>query len=224
MMSSDQQGKCPVDEETKKLWLREHGNEAHPGATAPGNQLECSANPQDNDKTPEYHTKVDLSQSREVSTIPRTNSDRNWIYPSEKQFYEAMMKKNWDPNSDDMKVVVPLHNSINERVWNYIKSWEDKQGGEACGGIKLTNFKGDSKKLTPRAWFRSRILHLAKPFDRHDWQIDRCGKTVDYVIDFYSTDLNDANSQQQPLIYLDVRPKLNSFEGFRLRFWKSLGF
>lgn len=44
-----------------------------------------------------------------------------------------------------MKVVVPLHNSINERVWNYIKSWEDKQGGEACGGIKLTNFKGDSK-------------------------------------------------------------------------------
>ena len=224
MMSSDQQGKCPVDEETKKLWLREHGNEAHPGATAPGNQLECSANPQDNDKTPEYHTTVDLSQSREVSTIPRTNSDRNWIYPSEKQFYEAMMKKNWDPNSDDMKVVVPLHNSINERVWNYIKSWEDKQGGEACGGIKLTNFKGDSKKLTPRAWFRSRILHLAKPFDRHDWQIDRCGKTVDYVIDFYSTDLNDANSQQQPLIYLDVRPKLNSFEGFRLRFWTSLGF
>lgn len=223
-MSSDQQGKCPVDEETKKLWLREHGNEAHPGATAPGSQLECSANPQDNDKTPEYHTKVDLSQSREVSTIPRTNSDRNWIYPSEKQFYEAMMKKNWDPNSDDMKVVVPLHNSINERVWNYIKSWEDKQGGEACGGIKLTNFKGDSKKLTPRAWFRSRILHLAKPFDRHDWQIDRCGKTVDYVIDFYSTDLNDANSQQQPLIYLDVRPKLNSFEGFRLQFWKSLGF
>lgn len=165
MMSSDQQGKCPVDEETKKLWLREHGNEAHPGATASGSQLECSANPQDNDKTPEYHTKVDLSQSREVSTIPRTNSDRNWIYPSEKQFYEAMMKKNWDPNSDNMKVVVPLHNSINERVWNYIKSWEDKQGGEACGGIKLTNFKGDSKKLTPRAWFRSRILHLAKPFD-----------------------------------------------------------
>ncbi|QID86367.1 Cytochrome c1 heme lyase [Saccharomyces pastorianus] len=223
MTASDQQGKCPVDEETRQLWLREHTKESVPGATVPPSELECSANPQLNDKDPQYVTDVGLSQSREVSTIPRTDSDKNWIYPSEKQFYEAMMKKNWDPNSNDMKVVVPLHNSINERVWNYIRSWEDKQGGEACGGIKLSNFKGDSKKLTPRAWFRSRILHLAKPFDRHDWQIDRCGKTIDYVIDFYSNDQN-APEQQQPLIYLDVRPKLNSFEGFRLRFWKYLGF
>ena len=23
------------------------------------------------------------------------------------------------------------------------------------------------------------------PFDRHDWYVDRCGKEVRYVIDFY---------------------------------------
>lgn len=27
-----------------------------------------------------------------------------------------------------------------------------------------------------------------EPFDRHDWTIDRCGKEVRYVIDFYFYD------------------------------------
>ncbi|EJT42110.1 hypothetical protein SKUD_047502 [Saccharomyces kudriavzevii IFO 1802] len=71
MISPDQQGKCPVDEETKKLWLREHGKEAHPGAAASASQLECSANPQQNDKDPQYLTNVGLSRSREISTIPK---------------------------------------------------------------------------------------------------------------------------------------------------------
>ncbi len=26
------------------------------------------------------------------------------------------------------------------------------------------------------------------PFDRHDWTVDRCGKEVRYVIDFYFDD------------------------------------
>lgn len=181
--------------------------------------IECSS-----DQLPEipnYSTQVDLPTEREKSSIPRTGTGENWIYPSEKQFFEAMKRKNWDPNAIDMKTVVPIHNSVNERVWNYIKIWENGQGGDACGGIKLTSFKGDSKKLTPRAWFRSAVLGYSKPFDRHDWIVNRCGKQIDYVIDFYSND-NSAN-QGLPDIYLDVRPKLNSLEGFRLRVLKSLG-
>lgn len=47
------------------------------------------------------------------------------------------------------------------------------------------------------------------PFDRHDWIVERDGKEVRYVIDFYS-------GQPQPgrplSVYLDVRPALDSVE------------
>lgn len=207
----DQKDKCPVDHESRKVWLKNAGAE---GVTE---AVECSS-----DQLPEipnYHSDVKLPEEREISSIPRTGTNSHWVYPSEKQFFEAMLRKKWDPSSEDMKTVVPLHNSVNERVWNSIKLWENGQGGDACGGIELTSFKGDAKKLTPRAWFRSAILGYSKPFDRHDWTVNRCGTNVDYVIDFYHEDSETLG----PNIYLDVRPKLNSLEGVRLRVFKSLG-
>lgn len=201
--------KCPVDHNSREVWLKNAASKAE--------DVECSSD--ELPETPVYHSNAPLPEKREVSSIPRTGTDANWVYPSEKQFFEAMLRKKWDPSSDDMKTVVPLHNSVNERVWNSIKLWEKDQGGDACGGIQLTNFKGDAKKLTPRAWFRSSILGYAKPFDRHDWSVDRCGKPVDYVIDFYHED----SEKLGPNIYLDVRPKLNTWEGVRMRVYKSLG-
>ncbi|RPA90036.1 hypothetical protein L873DRAFT_1881967 [Choiromyces venosus 120613-1] len=41
------------------------------------------------------------------------------------------------------------------------------------------------QKLTPKAQFMV-LLGYQAPFDRHDWAVDRCGKKIDYVIDFYS--------------------------------------
>lgn len=201
-----QESKCPVDHESREVWLKQAKHD-----------VECSSD--QFPMMPKYQTDVTLPEKREISSIPRTGSDSNWIYPSQKQFFEAMMRKKWDPHAKDMETVVPIHNSVNERVWNYIKLWENGQGGESCGGVQLTSFKGESKKLTPRAWIRSQILGFSKPFDRHDWSVDRCGKSIDYVIDFYSED----NESSGPQIYLDVRPKLNSVEGCRLRLMKSLG-
>lgn len=88
-----------------------------------------------------------LAQDREVSTIPRsskpgdsaaaavpanteqeTGADRasgNWIYPSEKMFFEAMKRKGHDPQATDMRTVVPIHNAVNERAWAEIKAWEE---------------------------------------------------------------------------------------------------
>jgi cytochrome c heme-lyase len=84
-----------------------------------------------------------LSTSREVSSIPRTNNE-HWVYPSEAQFYAAMARKKQqqDPNALDMRVVVPIHNAVNERAWSHIKEWEAGCGGECCGGIRLVSFKG----------------------------------------------------------------------------------
>ena len=55
-----------------------------------------------------------------------------------------------------------------------------------------------------------------KPFDRHDWVVDRCGKRVEYVIDFYSGK-EGGGMGLGPSFYLDVRPKLNSWAGVKTR-------
>ena len=48
----------------------------------------------------------------------------NWIYPSERMFFEAMKRKGHDPRAADMRTVVPIHNAVNERAWAEIKAWE----------------------------------------------------------------------------------------------------
>lgn len=83
-----------------------------------------------------------------------------------------------------------------------------------CGGPKLVSFSGDSKKLTPKARLYV-LLGYHAPFDRHDWTIDRCGKKIDYVIDFYSGK-RDPKNPGIPSFYLDVRPKV-SVEGAWMR-------
>jgi cytochrome c heme-lyase len=182
-----------------------------------------------------------LDVQREISTIPRSlqtkgkplnaaeraaipsNAERdtghdeasgNWIYPSQEMFFNAMKRKGHDAQGQDMASVVPIHNAVNERAWSEIKKWEEGQGSEACGGPKLVSFAGDSKAITPKARWNN-FIGYALPFDRHDWVVDRCGTHVDYVIDFYS-------GKGEGLIkglnfYLDVRPKLNSWEGVRMR-------
>ena len=94
-----------------------------------------------------------LGADREISSIPRTvlsaaslrpgsasdhasspanheqetgadTATGNWIYPSERMFFEAMKRKGHDPRAADMRTVVPIHNAVNERAWAEIKAWE----------------------------------------------------------------------------------------------------
>lgn len=37
----------------------------------------------------------DLPTRREESTIPRHNTEKNWVYPSEQMFWNAMLRKGW---------------------------------------------------------------------------------------------------------------------------------
>lgn len=157
-----------------------------------------------------------LPTDREILSIPRTDGG-NWVYPLPKQFYEAMKRKNWNPSAGDMTTVVPIHNHVNEIAWRHILLWERSfvESTKSCGGHSLTNFKGDLKKMTPRAWFKTTVLGQDPPFDRHDWTVDRCGVAVPYVIDFYGTGTEIA---------VDVRPKLQLWEGLKLRVGRALGF
>ncbi|KAI8934388.1 hypothetical protein NX059_009124 [Plenodomus lindquistii] len=186
------------------------------------------------------HTR--LGTTREVSTIPRAlpttptsapaNNERdtapdkttgNWIYPSEQMFFDAMRRKSFDPQTTDMKAIVPIHNAVNERAWHEIKTWEAGRGSETCGGPKLASFSGLSTSLTPRARWKTWMGYQA-PFDRHDWVVDRCGEKIEYVIDFYAGRDDGRSSGKALNFYLDVRPKLNSFEGVKMRVQRFWGF
>ena len=149
----------------------------------------------------------------------------NWIYPSQEMFFNAMKRKGHSPETADMATIVPIHNAVNERAWAEIKAWEAGRGAEKCGGPKLISFSGDSSKLSPRARWNA-LTGYQKPFDRHDWVVDRCGKRVEYIIDFYSgkNQGSAAEGMGKGLsFHLDVRPKLNSWDGVKMRALRSVG-
>lgn len=210
---------CPVDHNTRKDWIDKISvKEIRSGVPDAIEESGKGCTSDDLKPVPSTWSKVSLPTEREVSSIPRTDSSDNWIYPSQKQFFEAMRRKKWDPKAEDMQTVVPIHNSVNESAWRHIMFWEQPYHEatlKKCGGVTLTSFKGDLKKVTPRAWFNHNVLGHDLPFDRHDWTIDRCGVPVNYVIDFYS---NNGS------VFLDVRPNLSHWEGIKLRLSRAIGY
>ncbi|KAH8697214.1 cytochrome c1 heme lyase [Talaromyces proteolyticus] len=175
----------------------------------------------------------------------------NWIYPSERQFFDALVRKSNVPGSTatakelatSVASIIPIHNAVNEKAWSDILAWESRApssdpGSKKCGGPKLYSFRGlgtESQFVSPRARLNG-LMGYQLPFDRHDWVVERCGgQRVEYVIDFYQGKQTASPSQQSGSgltgasgpgklsFYLDVRPKLNSFEGWRMRFWRFWG-
>ncbi|GLC53213.1 hypothetical protein PLESTB_000720400 [Pleodorina starrii] len=160
-----------------------------------------------------------LGTQRQTSNIPMAPPDKLpphqqggqdfWVYPSEHMFYNAMKRKGWDPQAEDMRSVVAIHNGVNERAWREVMAWERLHCDE-CPQPRLKRFQGRPSDLTPKARLLN-FVGFGLPFDRHDWIVDRCGREVRYVIDFY-------NGAPQPgqtapaAFFLDVRPALDSVE------------
>ena len=162
-----------------------------------------------------------LSTKRETSTIPRAGKGENWVYPSEQMFWNAMLRKGWRWDSDkdtggdgkgispeDMSNIIRIHNVNNELAWREVLKWEMALHLKECPtGPQLVRFGGRAKDYSPRARIRN-WMGYQLPFDRHDWVIDRCGKEVRYVIDYYDGDLDHAGK----FALLDVRPAMDSVE------------
>jgi cytochrome c heme-lyase len=226
---------CPVDHKTRETWLAQNPSTPSPHATPESKSSQS---------TP---AKVRLSQNRQISSIPRaltdaldtsthspssipansevdthTSESGHWVYPSEAQFFQALIRKSQPASATDMSSVVPIHNAVNERAWHEILTWEQPrcQTSGCAMGPRLASFRGDSTKRTPKAWMNV-LMGYQAPFDRHDWVVERCGTRVEYVIDFYQ---GKDQPEKGPLsFYLDVRPKLNSWEGVRMRLGKTFG-
>lgn len=279
---------CPVDHKTRAVWLQQNQDKLpHPPPSSDNSipaPAAAAATASTSDSTPQSKLQRQLSQDREVSTIPRahlssptpessapapppspyaqgqvptaqshgtpSNSEAetghdeksgNWIYPSERQFFEALVRKGTPTSTQtatelatSVASIIPIHNAVNERAWSDILNWESTApaldpGSKKCGGPRLYSFRGlgvDSQYLSPRARFNG-LLGYQLPFDRHDWVVERCGgRRVEYVIDFYQGKSGKglAGSQNGKLsFYLDVRPKLNSLEGCKMRASRFLG-
>jgi cytochrome c heme-lyase len=92
----------------------------------------------------------------------------------------------------------------------------------SCDGPRLHSFLGLSTQMSPKARLNT-LLGYQAPFDRHDWVVDRCGKEIDYVIDFYAGRGGSTGADGKLSFYLDVRPKLNSWEGIKMRIFRAAG-
>merc|ERR1719245_2881934 len=107
------------------------------------------------------------------------------------------------------KATVVISNSLEVPFYLLIQVllWESLHSDE-CKAPKLKSFGGKAKYFSPRARLRG-WLGYELPLDRHDWIIDRNGKEVRYIIDYYDGELETGSHR---FAQLDVRPAMDSFE------------
>lgn len=156
-----------------------------------------------------------LPTERQTSSIPKVTEDGTkqfWQYPSQQMFWNAMLRKGWrwkdeDIKQEDMGEIIKIHNANNEQAWVEVLKWEALHAKE-CGNPKLKSFGGKATAFSPRARIRS-WMGYELPFDRHDWIVDRCGKEVRYVIDYYDGGTMDPHYR---FALLDVRPAMDSLD------------
>ena len=208
-----------------------------------------------------YTPSRSLSEDRVISSIPRAfpsfpssspspttpanaetetgpHRSGNWIYPSESQFFHAVMRKSTlqstspEDLASSVSSIIPIHNAVNERAWHLIQGWEKPSTlttrTKTCSGPKLLSFQGLGEGAkSPKARLMT-LWGYTAPFDRHDWIVERCdGSQVEYVIDFYQGKAPAEGVGKQDArnlnFYLDVRPKLNSLDGWKMRAERMVG-
>jgi cytochrome c heme-lyase len=201
----------------------------HPPLSPNPNQLQPDANAKAKTKADTYNAatgdvvfgherqkdqKIQLSTGREVSSIKKSDFNpahqpehaKEWVYPSEQQYYNAMKRKGYNPDEQDVPVILKIHNIVNEQGWHHVRQWEAMNGNPEP---KLRQFMGRPQDVSPKARLLS-LMGYTPPFDRHDWIVERDdGSQHRYVIDFYKGSAKP--SANAPIsMHLDVRPALDS--------------
>ncbi|XP_055376478.1 holocytochrome c-type synthase [Condylostylus longicornis] len=208
-LSKEPPPECPMHQKKPEKFvsecpIRHDDKEVNPlNMMPPGNQNPSPGQP------------FRLPTDRQTSSIPKVTEDGSvqyWQYPSQQMFWNAMLRKGWrwkdeDVTQKDMADIIKIHNANNEQAWREVLKWEALHAHE-CGNPKLKSFGGKATDFSPRARIRS-WLGYELPFDRHDWIVDRCGKEVRYVIDYYDGGEVDHHYK---FALLDVRPAMDSFE------------
>lgn len=142
-----------------------------------------------------------------------------WSYPSNDRFHASVSTKGHTVDPKDIPATVSIHNSVNEVAWKKIMDWEKLSTDSCKDSHYLEKFYGDSKYGSLKSKIYGSIKGWTDPFDTHIWVVNRCGKPVKYLIDFYSgsVKLDRGQSQHQAMpvsIFVDVRPKVEDFDSF----------
>jgi cytochrome c heme-lyase len=211
---SDIPPECPMHAEKKTNWQSECPSNSAAASTGKTDDIDpLNMMPPPNQR-PSPDQPFTLPTERQKSTIPKAGTSDTWVYPSPQMFWNAMLRKGWrwreedSMNPDTMQHIIRIHNSNNEEAWKEVLKWEALRARE-CGQPMLKSFGGKAADFSPRARFRS-WMGYELPFDRHDWIVDRCGRDVRYVIDYYDAGPVDPNTHS--FAVLDVRPAIDSVD------------
>eukprot|EP01083_Nonionella_stella_P043936 118529_1 len=147
-----------------------------------------------------------------------------WLNPSAAQIYRACKRNKKQLEEEDAPSMSLTHVNVTESTWSAIMDFEKLHSAE-CPNPKLARFWGMYGQHT----IKSRLVHLMGgpyPFDRHDWVVDRCGKEVRYIIDYYAYPITDMHGNDDIQYSIDARPALTPsgvFDRFRVAFknWKA---
>jgi len=131
-------------------------------------------------------------------------------FVSKSHIQKGKNKPTWIDLSEEMV----QEDTPQEMALNEILLWENFIGSD-LDELKLLRYCNKPREYSPHARFRG-LLGYGLPFNRHDWIIDRSGREVRYVIDYY--DLGDENGYHTgENIELDVRPAFNSIDAIFYR-------
>ena len=130
-----------------------------------------------------------------------------------------MKSKGFNPLPQDVHIILAIHNAVNEQGWNQLLEWEKAHSPTPP---KLKRFMGRPQDLSPKAALLWITGQANRPFDRHDWVVEReNGEEVRYVIDFY-TGQTDPKDPKPVSMHLDVRPALDSGDALKMRVGKAV--
>ena len=137
------------------------------------------------------HPLGELTPDGAIPAAGRGNSSdgQSWVNPSANSLYRALKRKQKAIDATDALAVSTVHNAVTDNTWQCILEYE-RQHSEACPqGPSLARFYGMDGVYSMKAKFVNGVLGGPLPFDRHDWVVDRCGKEVRYIIDYYSMEV-----------------------------------
>lgn len=131
----------------------------------------------------------------------------DWVNPTPSELFRALRRKQKYIEEHDAYAVAFVHSVVVDSTWDQILTYEDMHKDE-CETPTLNRFEGKYGDLTFKThlnnmlgWF-DRTGELI-PFDRHDWYVNRCGKEVRYIIDYYATEDAEGNNTY----FCDCRPE-----------------
>lgn len=124
-----------------------------------------------------------------IPSSGRGNSDdgQHWVNPSPNQLYRALLRNDKPIGTNDVFDVSMVHDMVTLNSWWAVMEYEDMHKDE-CPNPTLARFEGKDGIYS----FKAKVIKAMTgvvPFDRHDWYIDRCGKEIKYIIDYYSIEV-----------------------------------